>query len=388
MDLLINEQIENLKSKDLYRRLRSQVNISPTRAVIDGKVALLFAGNDYLGLSSHSEIIKAALEAGEKYGTSAGAARLITGNHKLYKQLEEKIAQYKNKQSALVYSSGYMANIGLISALTGPKDVIFMDKLNHASLYDGCKLSGAKLQRYSHNNISRLEELLDEDTCQKTRFIVTDGVFSMDGDLAHLGELKALADKYDCMLIIDDAHGTGVIGAEGKGTAEFYNIELDLEMGTLSKAIGSLGGFIAAGREYIDYLVNKSRPFIFTTGLPPSVLAASICSIKIMQKESWRRERVLELAKKTRVFLERAGFKVVEGFTPIVPVIVGSEEKALKLSNLCLEKGVFIPAIRTPAVAKNQARLRMTLSAIHTDEELEKALDVLGCSAKEIGLIA
>ena len=387
MNKLLIKELQNLKEINLYRRLKSQENLSPTKAIIDGRKVIMFSGNDYLGLSTHPKVKEAAAKACEKYGTSATAARLISGNHELYKRLEESLGGFKNKEAVLIYPSGYMANLGLLGTIAGTSDVIYMDKLNHASLYDGCRLSKANLKRYPHLDVEQLEKMLKNDTDYRKRFIVTDGVFSMDGDLAPLPQLKELAQKYNCSLIVDDAHGTGVLGENGQGTATFLGASPDIEIGTLSKAIGSLGGFVAGSKELIDYLINKSRPFIFTTGLPPATLAASICSLEIIKNESERQKRVLALANKARSVLGKTGFKIPQGITPIIPIIVGGEEKALALANLCFQKGIFIPAVRTPAVPEKQARLRMTVSAIHSDEELDKALEVLISSAKELAVI-
>lgn len=380
-------ELERLREESLYRRLREQEQISPVRAVIDGREALLFAGNDYLGLASHPRVIAAATAATESYGASAGAARLITGNSGLYRQLEERVAAFKGKEAALVFPSGYMANLGLISAIAGPGDTIYMDRLNHASLYDGWRLAGAELKRYRHVDAGHLAGLMEPVAGEAASLVITDGVFSMDGGLAPLPELKELAAAGGALLVVDDAHGTGVVGPGGRGTAAHSGVEAEVEVGTFSKAAGSLGGFVAADRELIDYLVNKARPFIFTTGLPPAALAASHEALRLFEEEGWRRERVLELSRRARGELAAAGFVIPEGITPIIPLIVGGEEKALSLSELCLERGLFVPAVRTPAVPKGQARLRLTVSAAHSDEELARAIAILTGSAGELEIL-
>ena len=387
MKTALQTELKKLKAENLYRQLKEQVSESSTKGIINSQSATFFASNDYLGLATHTDIKKASIAAIEKYGNSTSAARLIAGNHQLYKELESSLAKFKNKEAAIVFPTGYMANLGLLSALAGRDDIIYMDKLNHASLYDSCHLTKAKIRRYPHNNTNKLQENLQKDEGYRRRIIVTDGVFSMDGDLAQLKRLNQIARNFDCTLIVDDAHGTGVLGVNGKGTSSHFDISIDIEMGTLGKAIGSLGGFITGSQELIDYLVNKSRPFIFTTGLPPSVLAASIAAIKIIQKEKWRREKVLEFAKKVRKNLEQAGYKIPNGFTPIIPLIIGDEEQTLTLAERCLSKGVFIPAIRTPAVSKGEARLRMTVSATHTEKEVDDAIETLISSGEELKLI-
>lgn len=383
----LQEELKKLEAAHLARRLRRQERLGPTQALIDGREATLFSGNDYLGLSSHPEVIRAGCSALEEYGGSAGASRLVSGNHPLYCSLEEKLAELKGKEAALVFPSGYMANLGFVASLAGPGDLIFMDRLAHASLYDGWRLSGAGLRRFRHNDAEHLEKLLESDRPDSRALIISEGVFSMDGDVAPLGELKQIADRFDCLLAIDDAHGTGVLGPDGKGAAAYLGAGLELEIGTLSKAIGSLGGFITGSKEMIGYLINKARPFIFTTGLPPASVAAADAALQLFREEGWRRERVLALAARARQELGRAGFDIPEGITPIIPLITGDEKQALLLSRLCLDRGVFIPAIRTPAVPKNLARLRLTVSAAHTDEELDQAIDVLAGSAEELAIL-
>lgn len=403
-------ELRALRLTSIYRRLKKQESESSTRGVIDGKHAVFFAGNDYLGLSFHDELKKASARGAIEYGTSARASRLVTGNGAPYAQLERALAKLKRKEAALVFPSGYMTNLGFLAAVTGPDDVVFMDKLNHASLYDGCRLSGASLRRYRHRDIDHLEKLLKQEpalkaegllktgsakrtgylhkaTSRRHRYIVTDGVFSMDGDLAPLCDLKRLAEEYECLLVVDDAHGTGILGPCGEGTCAHLGVVADFEIGTLSKALGSLGGFIAADIFIVEYLINKSRPFIFTTGLPASVLAASLRAVELLHEEDWRRAKLLELAGRARRALAEAGFDIPAGFTPIIPVIVGDERTAIRFSEACLEKGVLIPAIRTPAVPKGSARLRMTVCANHSDAELDLALDVLVEAGKELELI-
>jgi len=388
MKAQLNLKLALLREKQLYRQLKEQNSYSSTKAVINGLKTTVFASNDYLGLANHPEVKKAAQEALEKYGTSASASRLISGNHQLYQRLETALAAFKNKEAALVFSSGYLANLSLLATLAEPNSVIYFDRLNHASLYDGWQLSGAVLKRYQHTNLKQLEKQLQTKTKLTSCFIVTDGVFSMDGDLAPLPALKDLAKKYNCSLVVDDAHGTGVVGPSGKGTAAYWRTEADIEIGTLSKALASLGGFVVASKEVKEYLVNKARPFIFTTALPPACLAAALAALTVMQNEGWRQERLLALAKKVRTALKEQQLNVPAGITPIIPIIVGSEALAVKLAQLCWEKGVFIPAIRYPAVPKNKARLRMTLSANHTDQEVEKAVEVIVTASKEVGLVA
>lgn len=380
--------LKTLRKTGLYRRLREWRPTGPTTAVVDGKEAAVFASNDYLGLSGHPAVTEAAAAAARDYGNSAAASRLISGNHPLYVELEHKLASLKGKEAALVFPTGYMANLGLISTLAGRGDRVFMDRLNHASLYDACRLSGAKLIRYPHNDAGRLLEQLEATEWPGRVFIATDGVFSMDGDIAPLAELSRAAREHECVLIVDDAHGTGVLGPAGQGTSAHLNTGVTIEIGTLSKALGSMGGFVAGDRSMIELLVNKSRPFIFTTGLPPATVAAASAALDLLESEPWRRTRVLEMSSRIRKRLSAAGFDIPAGITPIVPIMIGDEASAVALSDSCLDKGVFIPAIRHPAVPADQARLRLTVSAAHSDQEMERAIETLTSSARALGLPA
>jgi 8-amino-7-oxononanoate synthase len=385
-----NNEAVLMKAAGLYRQLRLQDNLDGTAAVIDGRRVTVFASNDYLGLSRHPDVIKAAAEALEKYGTSAGASRLISGNCKPYEELEERLAALKGKEAALVFPTGYMANLGLLTTLAGPRDLIAMDKLNHASLYDAARLSGATVKRYGHNDLDHLKKrLADSDLPGSYRrcLLVTDGVFSADGDLAPLPELAAFARDRRFDLIVDDAHGTGVLGPNGRGTSAHLRAEASVEIGTLSKSIGALGGFIAADRATIELLINKARPFIFTTGLPPATLAGANAALQVMEREPWRRERLLSHSLQIRSSLAGAGFRVLAGPTPIIPIVIGDEKSAVALTSACLDRGLFIPTVRYPTVPKHQARLRLTVSAAHTDEDIEVLLSTIMEVGAEMGLI-
>ena len=374
---------------EVKRRLRTQEEISPTRAIIDGRESVLFSGNDYLGLSRHERVTTAAADAARRFGASATASRLINGNHELYAGLESTLAAFKGHEAALIFPTGYMANLAVLSTLAGAGDEIFIDRLDHASIYDGVALSGARMRRYKHGDVAGLAKMLSEHSSQpdRQRLIFTDGVFSMDGDIAPLAELRALADEYDCLLIVDDAHGTGVIGPDGRGSCAAAGITADVEIGTLSKALGSLGGFVTCDAAVTDYLVNRARPFIFTTGLPPASLAAAATALEVSQDEPWRRERVTALAARLRAELSAAGFAVPAGDTPIIPVLVGDEERAVRLSERLLDAGVFVPAIRTPSVPRGSARLRLTVSAAHSDAEVDLAIAALVDAGKTLDVI-
>ena len=372
-------ELDTLRQNNLWRQLQEIKPLSPTRALIDGKEVVLFCTNNYLGLTHHPEVIKAAKEAVDEYGAGSGAARLISGHNSLYVQLETSLARFKQTEVALVFPTGYTTNIGVISALVGRKDAIFCDKLAHASIIDGCLLSGAKFFRYRHNDLDHLERQLKNASSYRRRLIVTEGVFSMDGDLAPLPALSALAEKYDAILLVDDAHGTGVMGEKGRGTVFYYGLKSEriIQIATLSKAISALGGFVAGSRLLIDYLVNKARPFIFTTALPPAVVATAQKAVEVMENEPIHWQRLRENIAFLREGLRALGLKLPPYLTPIIPLIVGEPKTALNLSQRLLKEGFFIPAIRPPTVPRGKARLRITVSAAHTKEEMEMLLDKL-----------
>lgn len=383
---MLNEELGaellSLKEAGLGRSMPVVEPIDATNALVDGRKTVLFSGNDYLGLSRHPRVLTASKKAIDQFGASATASRLINGNHRLYTALEEELAALKGTEAALVFSSGYATNVGTIAALASSReDWIFMDRLNHASLYDAAAQSRAKLKRYGHGISAALENLLraSEQAGQTMdrKLIVTDGVFSMDGDVAPLQEIRRIADKHHAIMVVDDAHGTGVLGPNGAGSCAAAGIQPEVEIGTLSKALGSLGGFVAGDRTLIDYLTNRARPLIFSTGLPPACVAAAHAAIRVMAEEPWRQTRLHDLSAWTRTRLEEAGFKVLAGETPILPIMVGDERRATALASGCLERGAFIPAIRTPSVPRGQARLRMTISAEHSEEQVTRAIEVL-----------
>lgn len=353
---MFKHELKKLEEQGLLRSLR-EVNPS----------VINLCSNNYLGLANHPALKKAAQGAIEKYGVSSCSSRLISGTTALHTQLEKKIAEFKGTGAALVFNSGYAANVGIISALAGRNDIIFSDKLNHASIVDGCLLSGAELKRYPHCDMDALEKFIKVPDPYVKKLIVTDTVFSMDGDIAPLPEIAALAKKYDCMLMVDEAHATGVLGENGKGAVEYFNIkEKDIiHMGTLSKAIGTFGGYVAGSRELIDYLVNKSRAFIYTTALPASVAAASIAAFDIIKNEPELRKQLWDNIR----FFDR------EAQTQIIPILIGDSKKAVDISKKLLEDGIFVQAIRPPTVPKGTARLRITITSAHARKDLEYALE-------------
>ena len=379
----LQKELEELENNDLRRTVDDLRFISSTKAIDkNNNEYLVFGTNNYLGLTHHPQVIKASMEANE-YGTGSTGSRLTTGASFEARELENNISEFKNVESTLIFNTGYMTNLGVIYALTKENDVIFSDQLNHASIIDGTRISKAKVKVYKHKDTKDLENLiLDElkSNNDGNLFIVSDGVFSMDGDIAPLPELVEIADKYNCTLIIDEAHATGVIGKTGKGTVEYYKdktgIDLtdsvDLQVGTLSKALASEGGFVCGKQVYIDYLINKSRPFIFSTALSPATIASANAALNLLKENS--EEYLNNLNSNTslmRELLTNAGLNIVDGETPIIPIIIGPAELANKISKELEKEGILVSAIRPPSVPKDMSRLRLTVIATHTKEEIE-----------------
>ena len=379
----LQKELEELENNDLTRTVDDLRFISSTKAIDkNNKEYLVFGTNNYLGLTHHPQVIKASMEANE-YGTGSTGSRLTTGASFEARELENNISEFKNVESTLIFNTGYMTNLGVIYALTKENDVIFSDQLNHASIIDGTRISKAKVKVYKHKDTKDLENLiLDElkSNNDGNLFIVSDGVFSMDGDIAPLPELVEIADKYNCTLIIDEAHATGVIGKTGKGTVEYYKdktgIDLtesvDLQIGTLSKALASEGGFVCGKQVYIDYLINKSRPFIFSTALSPATIASANAALNLLKENS--EEYLNNLNSNTslmRELLTNAGLNIVDGETPIIPILIGPADLANKISKELEKEGILVSAIRPPSVPKGESRLRLTVMATHTKEEIE-----------------
>ena len=352
------------------RHLRRTRRVPPREAVN-------FCSNDYLGLSGHPEVVQTFADAALKYGVGSGASHLVTGHTREHQILEEALAAFTGREKALVYSTGYMANLGVISTLADQKSVIVSDKLNHASLIDGCRLSGAKVARYRHADSDHATELLAASSPEiQSRLLVTDGVFSMDGDLAPLPELARSCRVANAWLVVDDAHALGVIGATGRGSCEHFGLSNDdvpVLIGTFGKAFGSFGAFVAGDADLIDFLVQKSRTYIYTTALPPAGAAATFAALEVAQRDTWRRERVLAHARRVHGVLGLPGSSV----SPIVPVILGDEARALAASRELESRGFLVTAIRPPTVPKGTARLRVTLSATHEDSQVDALIAAL-----------
>ncbi|MGD0845723.1 MAG: 8-amino-7-oxononanoate synthase [Geobacteraceae bacterium] len=362
-----------------------------SRVILDGREVLLLCSNNYLGLADHPVLKEAAIRAVEQYGTGSGASRLVSGNMELHEALEARIASFKRTDAALLFNSGYAANTGVIPAIVGKGDVIFSDRLNHASIVDGALLSRARLVRYPHNDVASLRRLLAGTEPAGRRLIVSDGVFSMDGDLASLADLVKLKKEFGALLMVDDAHGTGVLGETGRGSAELFNVmaEIDIQMGTFGKALGSFGAYIAASREIVDYLVNRARSFIFSTALPPAVLAASLAALDLVDSEEGARlrKRVADNTDLFRSALQEAGFSTMASETQIIPLFVGDAGPTMEFSQQLLAEGIFVQGIRPPTVPADSCRLRCTVMATHTMEELAWAAETIKRIGKRLGVV-
>jgi glycine C-acetyltransferase/8-amino-7-oxononanoate synthase len=367
----------------MLRTLKTVAGPQGPRVIVDGREVLLLCSNNYLGLAGHPALIEASCDATSRFGVGSGASRLVSGTMELHEQLEARIADFKGTEGALVFNSGYAANTGILQGLAGPGDLIFSDALNHASIIDGCRLSGARVVVYPHRDMAALEELLQAEASRRHGrwLIVSDGVFSMDGDLAPLPELVALKERYEALLMVDDAHGGGVLGASGRGSAERFGCldRIDLHMGTLGKAFGCFGAYLAARREVIDTLINRSRSFIFSTSLPPGVLGAALAAFDIVDSAEGAARRAA-LENNRQIFVEglrRGGLDLGESVTQIVPIVTGEPQPTMEAARRLLDRGIFLQGIRPPTVPVGQCRLRATLMADHRPEEVAAAAEMI-----------
>jgi len=386
---LLKKELSSLEQKGLRRKLRLVENSQGREIIVNGKGVLNFCSNNYLGLANDERIREAAIESIKSDGFGSGASRLVCGNMSAHKRLEQSIAEFKGTEACLVFSTGYMANVGIISSLFSRSDMIFADKLNHASIIDGILLSGAEFKRYPHNDMAALEEMLKASDCSGKKAIITDSVFSMDGDIAPLDEIVNLAQEYNTTVMVDEAHALGVLGNSGKGLVEHLGLEgkIDIQMGTLSKAAGSFGAYCCGSKTLIDFLINRARSFIYTTGMPPSTAAASMRAIEIIKEEKGLRETLIKNADFVLKELKASGFNTLKSQTPIIPIVVRDSDVAVKFSQKLLEEGIFVSAIRPPTVPKNTARLRVTVTAEHTKDDLTFLLNNLKEIGKELCLI-
>jgi len=373
--------LDQREAHGLLRSLRPVARRRKGRIVLAGEARELldFSSNDYLGLSEHPEVIAAAHRALDEFGAGAGASRLMSGDLVLHHALEAAVAELKGREAALCFGSGYLANSGIIPALAGRHDVIFSDRLNHASILDGCRLSGARLLRFAHNDIDHLEELLKKHRGRGKALIAVESIYSMDGDCCPLPELVRLKEKYACLLMVDEAHATGVFGDNGGGVIEAEGLSgrVDLAMGTFGKALGSYGAYVAASREMVAYLLNRARSFIFSTALPPAAVAASLAAVRIVRADPEPRRGLLAKAGLFKSRLRQGGFQAELGPSQIIPVLVGESRAALELAGQLREKGVFVTAVRPPTVPEGTARLRFSVTCHHSEEDIAQAAKTL-----------
>jgi 8-amino-7-oxononanoate synthase len=384
----VAERLEELRESGLRRRLRLVEGAQGPRIQLDGAPALLLCSNNYLGLADHPRVREAAAEAALKWGAGAGAARLISGNMAPHSQLEERLASFKRYEAALLFGSGYLANIGVISALAGRGEVVFSDELNHASIVDGCRLARAETFVYGHGDTEHLAWGLRE-AGERASLIVTDGVFSMDGDVAPLADLARLARSHGCRLMVDEAHATGAIGPGGRGSVAAAGLsgDVDVVVGTLGKALGSYGAYVCSSAELSEYLLNTARSFIFSTALSPPALAAAVAALELLEAEPERVERLRTNAATLREGLAAEGLAAGGAPSQIVPLEVGDAERTMELCERLLERGVFAQGIRPPTVPAGSSRLRFSVMATHTEAELRKAAKLAGETARELGIV-
>ncbi len=382
------KKLDELKESGLYNNIRKLVSPQGAWVTISGKEVLNFSSNNYLGLANHSETVKAAKEALDKYGIGPGAVRTIAGTMSLHEELEEKLAKFKKVEATLTFQSGFNSNLAVIPALVGKGDTIYSDELNHASIIDGCRLSGAKIKVYKHGNMDSLQEIL-KDEVDGRKLIVTDGVFSMDGDVALLPEIVELANANNAMVMVDDAHGEGVLGTHGRGIVDHYNLhgQVDVEIGTFSKAIGTVGGCAAGSKTLIEYLKQKARPFLFSSAVTPPDVAATIKSIEILERDDSLVRKLWDNGNYFKGKMSEAGFDVGDSKTPITPVMIGEARLASELSAKLFKEGVFAQSIGFPTVPRGKARIRVMISATHSRDDLDFALNKFKKSGKELDLI-
>ncbi|MDD4194282.1 MAG: glycine C-acetyltransferase [Acholeplasmataceae bacterium] len=390
MSNFLFDQVKDLKVKGLYRKL--PINEGPCEAIIklDGRDVINLSSNNYLGFANHPRLKKAAIDAIETYGVGAGAVRTIVGNMRIHEQLDRKIASFKKEDACVVFQSGFNVNAGVIQAITNEHDLIISDELNHASIIDGSRLSKATRTVFKHSNMADLERILKERRDQFVNvLIITDGVFSMDGDLAKLPEIVKLAKKYNALTYVDDAHGSGVLGTSGRGTVDHFNLhgQVDFIVGTLSKAIGVVGGYVCGSQTMRDWLLHRGRPLLFSTAMMPSAAAAIIEAFNMLEESTEYTDKLWDNANYFKAELKKKGFDIGHSETPITPIMIGDEAKTMEFSKLLLANGVFVSGIVFPTVQKGMGRLRCMVSALHTKEQLDEAVSILYRAAKKMDIL-
>jgi glycine C-acetyltransferase len=388
----LHDALEELKAKNQYFHLRVLEGEQKPVATFDGKEVINLSSNNYLGLTTHPKLRRAAIDATRKYGVGSGAVRTITGTMKIHMELEEQIARFKKVEACVVFQSGFTANAGTVSAILGKEDLIISDELNHASIIDGCRLSRATIKVFKHKDLADCERVLKEtENWPGKKLLITDGVFSMEGDIADLPKLCDLAERFNCIMMVDDAHSSGVLGSRGRGTIDHCGVHgrVDIQVGTLSKAIGAIGGYVCGSKDLIDFLYHRARPFLFSTSHPPSVTATCQAAFELLDSEAGEK-LIKKLWTNTKFFknkLKKLGFKTGASETPITPILVGDAGKAFEFSRELFTEGVLAMAIGFPTVPEGKARLRTIVTATHKRADLERAAEIIGRVGSKIGVV-
>ena len=385
----LSTELDSLKQQGLYRKLRVLDGKPEAHTTYDHKSVVNLSSNNYLGLTTHPKLVAAALDAVQKYGVGSGAVRTISGTMEMHMELERRLAKFKHVESVVVFQSGFAANAGTVAAVLTKDDVIISDELNHASIIDGCRLSKAPIKVFPHKDVEAARTIMKDLPPAQKKILITDGVFSMDGDLGRVPELCALAEEYGAIMMVDDAHASGVFGKNGSGTVDHFGCHgrVDIQVGTLSKAIGVLGGYVAGSKDLIEFLYHRARPFLFSTSHPPAVTAACLAALDILETEPEWLDRLWDNTRFFKAGLETLGFNTGMSESPITPVIVGEAAAAAKMSDLLFAKGVFAQSIGFPTVARDKARLRTIVAATHTTADLQFALDHFAVVGRELGVI-
>jgi glycine C-acetyltransferase len=382
-------EIETLRAQGLFRQLRVLSDEQKARTTFDGRVVVNLSSNNYLGLTTHPMLRARALEAVDRYGVGSGSVRPIAGTLDIHLELERRLADFKKTEAVVVFQSGFTANAGTVSAILHEDDVVISDELNHASIIDGCRLSRASIKVFPHKDVSAARKIVRDLPTSQRKLLITDGVFSMDGDLGMLPDLCALAEEFECIMMVDDAHASGVFGANGRGTIDHFNVHgrVDVQVGTLSKAFGALGGYVAGSRSLIEFLHHRARPFLFSTSHPPAVAASCLAALDVLLEEPQIIDRLWENTRFFKAGLGALGFNTGVSESPITPVLVGDGALAMKLSDRLFDKGVFAQGIGFPTVARDKARVRTIVTATHSRADLQFALDVFAEVGRELKII-
>ena len=385
----LSDELESFKQQGLYRRLRVLETEQTAHATFDHTSVVNLSSNNYLGLTTHHKLRQAALAAVQKYGAGSGSVRTIAGTMDMHMELEQRLEKFKNVEAVVVFQSGFTANAGTVAAILTKEDVVISDELNHASIIDGARLSRATIKVFPHKEVEAARRIMKELPARQRKLLITDGVFSMDGDLGPLPDLCSVAEEFGAIMMVDDAHASGVFGSEGRGTVDHFGCHgrVDVQVGTLSKAVGALGGYVAGTKDFIEFLYHRARPFLFSTSHPPAVAAACIAALDVLETEPQWIERLWDNTRFFKAGLQALGFNTGSSESPITPVIVGEAPKAMEMSDRLFHEGVFAQGIGFPTVPRGLARLRTIVTATHTREDLQYALDAFGKVGKELGVV-